>query len=106
MELSRVEKEAIKPLFDIQRSGAIEVVDGQVISDGITQKDLAVVNIGSLIEFLGNGCLVTIPPEIDKLFDDLWYKAKANIFDIKVESKQETQATINTNKNTFGIKES
>ena len=74
--LSMEERAIIIKKFNIQKSGGMEVADGQVVSDGVTIKDLMVINIGSIIEFLGDKNMTAILESFDvgveHLFDKLW----------------------------------
>lgn len=74
--LSMEERSIIIQKFNIQKSGGMEIADGQVVSDGVTIKDLMVINISSMIEYLGDKHMKEILEAFDvgveHLFDNLW----------------------------------
>lgn len=46
-------KEKLAKIFRVKRSGFTHVADGKLITDGYTSKDLSVINIDSMIDYLG-----------------------------------------------------
>lgn len=76
INLSTAERSIIMQKFNIQKSGGMEVADGQIVSDGVTIKDLMAINVGSMIEFLGDkhmkDILEAFDAGVEHLFDNLW----------------------------------
>ena len=80
--LSMPERDVIRNLFKIQHTGGgMDVQGGQIISDGTTGRDLAVVNIGHMMAYL--------ELESSEFCNELWEKVKVKALkDIgKVEVK-------------------
>jgi hypothetical protein len=80
--LSMQERKVIMDVFHMQRSAGFSVSDGQIVSDGVTPKDLLVVNIGRMIEYIG--------AEDDSFCDELWdlVKNKALKKDVQTSNQQ------------------
>lgn len=57
----------LRDMFRVGKSGACEVMNGKLINDGTTAKDLQAMQLGNLIEKLGND----LPWHNDNLFDEL-----------------------------------
>ena len=77
--------------FNIKKSGNIEVVDNQIASDGIMPNDVAIVNVGRCIEYLG---FVPKCANTNNFFDLCWEKTLEKMFGKKddeenVEQKDE-----------------
>ena len=53
LNIPRENRQKLMELFRFSKSGCIEVVDNQVISDGVTERDLEAFNVGAMINFLG-----------------------------------------------------
>lgn len=74
--LSMQERGTIIQKFSIIKSGGMETVDGQVVSDGITIRDLMIINVGSMIEYLGDknmkDILESFDAGVEYATDKLW----------------------------------
>jgi hypothetical protein len=77
-------RERLRQTFRIGKSGPLEMVDGQLISDGSTGKDLQLsLNVGAMLEYLGAESGI----EVEGLFDRLMEKSlmKMGLLDRPVE---------------------
>lgn len=50
--MSLEERKQLAKVFGIRPSQGMDIVDGQVVSDGVTIHDLTTINIGRMIEYL------------------------------------------------------
>ena len=68
LKIDKEKKQALLEQFKIHKSGCMEVMDGKVICDGVTEKDLLAFNIGAMAAYLGDEWL---PWVNEKLCDEL-----------------------------------
>lgn len=75
--LNEEQKKLVVERFNIKRSGNSEVVDNVVTSDGVLPNDVAVINVGRMIEYLG---FVPKCANIEKFFDICWDEVLVKMF--------------------------
>lgn len=54
LSLPKETKEELIKVFGIQRTGVTEIVDQRVVSDGYTEKDLEVISLDKMNEYIGS----------------------------------------------------
>jgi len=80
------ERNKIREVFNVVKSGGMDVVDNEIVSDGTTPNDLARINIGAMLEYLG---------EVDRDYcNNLWLQVIDKVFGSseKKEEKKEAPA--------------
>lgn len=78
LSLSRETRQKIAILLEIPKTGGVEVVDGKVISDGYTDRDLQSITTGKLQEFMGS-----TEPDFYKLFNQLVINIELPMVELK-----------------------
>lgn len=75
----------LRRTFNIGKTGIVEVVDNKMVCDGTSHRDLFVLDVVSMMEFLGE-------KGTDQLFEDLFKKTLEKLQPSKKEKKKELSA--------------
>lgn len=72
-DLDGVTRSKVLSVFKVKPTLKKEIVNNEMKFDGITQDDLALINIGAMIEYLGDSWFKSISDlTTEKLCDNLW----------------------------------
>ena len=71
-DLDLAQKNKVKIIFQIKSTNKPQMINNAIINDGIMPDDLKVVNVGMMIECLGDAYKSFLTDNHEKLCDSLW----------------------------------